>query len=133
MLRFALPLLLGLSFCDRDETVSGYAGTDQGWILAEIDGTAFPARATLHFPEEGRIAGEAPCNSYSGTQAVPYPWFEASAIAATKRACPALDAEAAYFEALGEMTLAEVSGRLLILSNDEGRMMVFRRADQSAN
>jgi heat shock protein HslJ len=40
-------------------------------------------------------------------------------------ACPDLAAESQYLTALGEMTLAEVSGPTLILSNDAGRSMVF--------
>ncbi|SPF78600.1 hypothetical protein ALP8811_02529 [Aliiroseovarius pelagivivens] len=109
----------------KDETISGYANTNTSWKLVELDGASFPAKATISFPEKGRIAGQAPCNSYSGTQSAPYPWFETGPIAATKRACPDLTAEAEFFEALGQMRLAEVSGDTLILSNEDGREMVF--------
>ncbi|WP_422075358.1 META domain-containing protein [Tranquillimonas rosea] len=46
--------------------------------------------------------------------------------AATRRACPALEAERRYFAALREMTLAEVAEGTLILSTPEGRKMVFQ-------
>ncbi|PKP82592.1 MAG: META domain-containing protein [Alphaproteobacteria bacterium HGW-Alphaproteobacteria-2] len=122
-----LPLLLGLSFCAPDETVSGYAGAGSVWRLEEMAGLPAPARVTLGFPAEGRIEGQGPCNAYRGRQTVPYPWFQATDIAATKRACPDLAAEAGYLSLLGEMTLAEVMGDVLILSDETGRTLVFRR------
>lgn len=114
-----------LGYC-KDETVSGYAGTEVTWVLETINHTPFPHRATLTFPEEGRIAGEAPCNSYFAVQTVPYPWFETGPIGSTKRACPNLKSEATYFEALAAMTLSEVAGPTLILSNEAGGQMVFK-------
>lgn len=122
-----LPLLLGLSFCAPDETISGYAGAGSVWRLEEMAGAPAPAHVTLGFPAEGRIEGQGPCNGYRGGQAVPYPWFQVTEIAATKRACPELDAEAAYLRLLSEMTLAEVMGDVLILSDETGRSLVFRR------
>jgi heat shock protein HslJ len=112
----------------KDETVSGYATPGVTWTLAELGGAPYPARATLTFPEEGRIAGEAPCNGYSATQSAPYPWFEAGPIATTKRACPELAAEAAFLDALARVTLAEVTGEVLILSTEDGFEMVFHAA-----
>jgi len=100
--------------------------------LQESEGQALPARATHLFPEEGRSAGEAPCNRYFGTLTDPYPWFKPTGIGATKRACPDLAAEDAFFNALNAMTLAEVAGQTLILSTPEGREMVFT-AQESPN
>ncbi|NDW54669.1 META domain-containing protein [Aliiroseovarius sp. PrR006] len=113
-----------LSAC-KDETISGYADSGAIWSLVELDGVAFPAEATLSFPEKGRIAGQAPCNSYSGSQSAPYPWFETGPILSTKRACADMNAEATFFTALSVMRIAEVSGSTLILSNEDGREMVF--------
>jgi heat shock protein HslJ len=118
-------LLLALVACS-DETISGYADPEAVYTLTEIDGAAYTARATITFPEEGTARGEAPCNSWFASQSAPYPWIELGPIGATRRACPDLDAELAYFEALGTMTLAEVQGPVLILSNDAGREIVFR-------
>ena len=122
----AAILLLALWGC-ADETVSGYAETDATWRLAELDGTPFPARATLRFPEEGAVAGDAPCNAFRGPQTVPYPWIAIGPLAATRRACPDMASETAYLAALEAMTLAEVAGDVLILTDDAGREMVFRR------
>lgn len=126
MLRLPLLFLLFLGLCDRpDETLSGYGAEQATWVLISIDGAPYPARATLTFPEEGKIAGNAPCNSYFGAQSAPYPWFEAPNIASTKRACPDLAAETEYFKALSQMTISEVSETTLILSNDAKRTMIF--------
>lgn len=127
MLRAALvvPLLAGLVDCTGDETLSGYGAADVTWKLIEINGTAFQAEATLQFPEEGKITGEGPCNSFFGAQTLPYPWFMADQIASTRRACPELGSEALMLQTLEKMTLAEVSANVLILSNDAGEQMVF--------
>ena len=66
------------------------------------------------------------CNRWFANQGVPYPWFEISAIGATKMACPDLTAEAQFFSSLEAMTLSEVSGDVLVLSNDAGRSMEFK-------
>jgi heat shock protein HslJ len=121
----ALCLLALLPACQANESVAAYGAADRVWTLTELDGTPFTSRATLAFPKPGRIAGQAPCNRYFATQNVPYPWFQAGPIGATRMACPDLQAETQYFVALSEMTLSEVAGPTLILSNDAGRSMVF--------
>jgi len=129
-MRAALLLIAmsGLGYC-KDETVSGHGGGGATWVLQSIDGTLFSARATLNFPEEGTLAGEAPCNRYSGAQTLPYPWFRAEALITTKRACPDLEAETRYLRALADMTLVEVAGDTLLLTNEAGREMVFRAGE----
>ncbi len=118
-----LPLLL--EGCWTDETVSGYAGGV--FVLEEMRGGAVSERVTISFPEEGAVVGEAPCNGYRARQGVPYPWIQVEGLVATKRACPALDVEAAYFAALRAATLVEASGGVLILSDDAGELLVFRQ------
>jgi len=109
--------------------VSGYSDPKTIWRLIEIDGAAAADVVTLQFPEEGRISGKGPCNRYFGAQTVPYPWFKAEAIGSTKMACPNLASESTYFSALQNMSLAEVAGDTLILSNDAGRTLVFKAQD----
>ena len=99
------------------------------YALSELNGAAFPARATIGFPEEGKVVGDGPCNGYSAAQSAPYPWIALGPVAATKRACPDLEAEVAFFEALSRMTLIEVSGSALILSNDDGESLVFSQTE----
>ena len=118
----AFTLLSLIPACQADETL-------RVWTLSEINGQPFPARATLTLSEKGAISGKAPCNRYSASMTVPYPWFEAGPIRSTKMACPDLTAEAQFFEALGAMTLSEVLGNVLILNTPEGRKMVFKVGD----
>ncbi|NVO57458.1 META domain-containing protein [Rhodobacteraceae bacterium B1Z28] len=130
MTRLILTLpLLAVFQCDRDESVAAYGAADQTWILQEINGQPYPASALLQFPEAGRIEGNAPCNSYQGTLAAPYPWFEIKDLTATRAACAGLEAEGFYFAALMAMTQSEVAGDVLILRNEDGYEMVFKAAE----
>ncbi|KRS11910.1 hypothetical protein XM53_13835 [Roseovarius atlanticus] len=124
-----VPLVVSLLNCSGDETLSGHGAADKTWQLGELDGTAFDATATITFPEEGKIVGEAPCNRYFAAQLQPYPWFEAAEIGTTRRTCPQQVQETAFLDALGAMSLAEVTETTLILSTPEGREMIFRAAE----
>jgi heat shock protein HslJ len=130
MFRFAFLLpFLGFAQCDRDESVAAYGAADQTWALQEIDGLPYDATALIRFPEEGRIEGNAPCNTYSATLNAPYPWFELQNLSATRTACAGLEAEGFYFAALIAMTQSEVSGDVLILRNEDGHEMVFKAVE----
>lgn len=120
-----LAMVAGQSACQADESIARYALADAEYHLVELDGAPFEARATLAFPQAGEVVGQAPCNRYSASQTEVYPWFNAGPIAATRMACPDLDAEAAFFVALEGMTLAEAVDQTLILTNTDGRKMVF--------
>ena len=127
MIRYALALLtLSVGACSSDETLTRYGGAGD-WRLRELDGEAFLANATLSLTEPDRVSGAAPCNRFFGPQSAPYPWFDAGPLASTKRACPDLAEEARFLGALEAMTIAEVSGDILILSNEAGGQMVFTR------
>lgn len=125
-LAFALTLTT-LSACKKDESVAGYDG-GKLWTLTEIDGSVFAARATLQFGEDNKVTGQAPCNTYFGEQTKPYPWIGFDPIGSTRMMCPEMDEETLFFKVLSEMTLAEVSGDIMILSNEAGRQMVFKAA-----
>lgn len=129
-MRLTMLALVGfIPACQADETVTGYGAADATWALVEQNGTPFTARATLNFGEDGQVSGMAPCNRFSTTNTVPYPWFDAGPIVATKMACPDLASETAFFETLRAMTLAEVLGDTLILRNDAGVEMVFKASE----
>jgi len=125
---FALLIPLTLSACKYDETISGYIDADATWTLVELDGEPFMARATIAFPSKGKVTGQGPCNTYGSTQTVPLPWFKLGPIMSTRMACPDLTAEQIFFETLGIMTLAETLNDTMILSNEDGREMVFTSA-----
>ena len=115
-----------LAACGPDETISGYADPKATYVLREIDGAPFASIATIRFPQEGQVAGSGPCNGYTASQSVPYPWFALGPIAATRKACPALGDEGTFFEALATMEFAEVTGDVLILSNGNNQQLVFQ-------
>ncbi|MCV2893078.1 META domain-containing protein [Lentibacter sp. XHP0401] len=121
-----IPALATLPACQPEKAGSGYSGPDTIWKLEAIDGKAFGARATLTFPEAGKVAGQAPCNRYFGEMKAPYPQFDAGMVASTKMACQDLEAEGQFFSALNEMNRTDISGNTLVLSNDAGREMIFK-------
>ncbi len=127
MLRLALISSLALTACPKDETVSGQTDPSDIWLLQTLNGDAISTRITLTFPEKGKIAGDAPCNSYFATQSAPLPWFETGPIGTTKRACPELALESLYFQTLGAMTLIEVQADTLALSNDGDDSLEFSK------
>ncbi|WP_380054712.1 META domain-containing protein [Falsihalocynthiibacter sp. SS001] len=126
MIRSSILLVLALGFCQGDETLTGYGAADVTWSLESLNGTEFPATATLTFPNEGEISGKAPCNGFGGEQSAPYPWFKAENIISTQLACADIEAENTFFSALNSMSISEVAGDTLILSNEDGQEMVFR-------
>lgn len=69
-----------------------------------------------------------PCNRYRASLDVPYPWFGLGPIQHTRAACPELLHEEAYLALLERMSFAEVSGPVLILSNEAGERLDFHRA-----
>ncbi|MDU8912600.1 META domain-containing protein [Aestuariicoccus sp. MJ-SS9] len=127
MRRAIIGLGLFLAGCAGDETLHGYGAAGGSWRLAEVDGLDADGPLSLQFPAPGRVTGQGPCNRFTGAQTAPYPWFDLTGPAMTRRACPELAAEARLVAALQAMTLAEVAGDLLILSNPEGAEMVFTR------
>ena len=126
MKTLAFITALALTACQKDETISGQTSATDTWHLTQLNGDPISTRITLTFPEEGRIAGQAPCNTYFASQTAPLPWFEVKAIAATKRACPDLKLETIYFQTLEKMTLIERTGDALLLSTDGPETLKYR-------
>jgi heat shock protein HslJ len=92
----------------------GLTGTS--WRLVAVNGAPVPPGpdVTLRFTTDG-VAGEAPCNSFSGSAAqdVERGRLEFSRVASTKRACvdPARGAlETTWFNALHGEVLARLEG-----------------------
>lgn len=114
---------------EADQTVRAYAGADRVWTLTELGGEPFTANVTMQFPQATVITGMAPCNSYRAALTLPYPWFNSGPIAATRRACPDMATEFAFFKALEAATLSLVEGDTLTLSDDNKVLLVFKAAD----
>lgn len=96
------------------------------WQLLAIDGVVTETRATLLIGEDGSLAGAAPCNRWSSTNAATLPALELRGIRATRMACDKLEEEQAFFDALSMMTSLEPDGeRNLVLTGPDGRSMEF--------
>ena len=117
--------VLALAACASQETVSQYGGTNYLWKLSEIDGVPVDYAAELSFAADGGVSGEGPCNAFTANQSKPYPWIEIEIDVVEQIYCVDIDREEAFFAALQDMALVEVSGPVMLMSNDAGRQMVF--------
>jgi len=120
-----LAFLFALAACGPDETVSAY-GQGDDYVLQEMNGAVVSVPITLNISDTGQISGQAPCNRYSADQSAPYPWFALGPIISTRAACPDLALEHAYLGLLARMSIVEVSGPVMILSNDADETLVFQ-------
>jgi len=126
MWKWVLALLWACP-CFGDETLTGYAEIGATYRLIEIAQSPAQHHITLEISATKIIAGQAPCNRYSVRVIVPRPWFELSPINRTKRACPALALEAQYFELLARARLIDLHRDQLILSDEDGPLLIFQR------
>lgn len=130
MIRLLGLALIGLiPACQSDETVAAYGASGVTWTLIALNGTPYSARATLTFGDNGQVSGQAPCNRFTFTNGLPYPWFETGPIAATKMACPDLEAEDRFFENLSAMTRVILGDEGMVMANDDGGEMVFTASE----
>jgi heat shock protein HslJ len=123
---FPVLAALSLAACvtpaqSRDEI----AGVD--WHLVGLEGQATGWTASLRF-EGDAVAGKAPCNSWGARNGATLPEVSFAAIRATRMACPDLQAETAFFDALQAMQRAELDQGHLYLIGPEGRIMEFAPA-----
>lgn len=126
MLHLFLSLSFLLSNCAKDETISGYVDSNIEFHLSEFNGRPFGATASIRFPEQGRVTGKAPCNTYAASQSAPLPWLEIGPIRSTRATCDDLVFEIEFFDALTRMNLIETHGEVVILRNEAGEELVFR-------
>ncbi len=108
------------------------AGTE--WVLTDLAGTpALPDRkATLVFPEAGRVAGNGSCNRFTGALTITGDAVKIGPLASTRMACVddnVSKQEDAYLKALGDATgYSYENPYLLIYSKGFGKPLRFVRA-----
>jgi len=124
-----LAAIFALALTFPDETLRRYGGANNDWHLVTLNGVPFNSSASIAFPARHQIAGQGPCNRFSTSNTKPYPWIEIGPIAATRRACPDLDTEAAYFESLRAATIAIIENDTLTLSDEDKTLLVFKARD----
>jgi len=75
------------------------------YSLVALNGQSVQPGITLDLAGDGSFGGNAPCNRYFGNYSAQSDFsFDFSPIGATRRACPALSVESAYFAALDAAT-----------------------------
>lgn len=121
MTRFLLPPLLALSAAACAAVPGGLppatalVGTE--WLLEDLPGLqdADRVRATLAFPERGRVAGHGGCNRFGGEAGFDGASVRFARLVATRRACaPAVMAqERLYLTALEAAERVAVDGDVL--------------------
>jgi heat shock protein HslJ len=107
------------------------------WVLTDLAGTpALPGgKATLAFPEAGRVAGNGSCNRFTGSVVISGDTLKMGPPASTRMACVDNDVskqEDAYFKALNAATrYAYQDPYLLIYAEGFDKPLRFTRAASS--
>jgi len=115
---FILPIALSAQADDP------LVGTQ--WQLIEQGGSAVEAFVTLNFAEQGNVGGNGGCNVYGGSYSLDGDAITFEGIFSTMMACPELDVEQAFFNALSSATTFTLSGdRLIIRYGDADEQLVF--------
>ncbi|TPE48305.1 META domain-containing protein [Amaricoccus solimangrovi] len=96
------------------------------WKLVELDGAPFTANAVATLTEDGRIAGQAPCNTFSAEYGGHWPAITFTPTARTRRACPDLAAENAFFAALGKVNHGEMLEDSMLLTGPDTRLRLVK-------
>jgi heat shock protein HslJ len=132
------PVWLGLQACANSaapaparESVPSLWGTQ--WQLQALGSEPVMAqsRASLHFPQEGRVAGNGSCNRFTGSVTVQGDRLTFGNMASTKMACPgeAMGQERSYMAALQKAQRYEQQGNILLIhTSDMAQPLRFSRA-----
>ena len=101
------------------------AGT---WRLASLEDAEPPGPLSIEF-DGGKASGKAFCNRFFGEYRRDGAILHVGAVAATRMACPQLDAEQQFFGRFTETDTYEIDadGRLTLVDRDGGRGLVFER------
>ena len=128
--------LLLLAACGTKGSGQAEDLTDKFWALTELGGEP-PLAGTgisAQFTDDGRVAGSAGCNRYSGSYTVSGKNITfSSPMAATMMMCDqaVMDQESAYLRALGEAKTFAIQGDQLTLSGEDGAALaVFQVQSQ---
>ncbi|HLH01969.1 MAG TPA: META domain-containing protein [Bryobacteraceae bacterium] len=101
------------------------------WVLEDLGaaGVIDHAEATLSFPEQGRVAGKASCNRFTGTAAIEGNIIKFGPLATTRMMCPEalMNQETKYLKALESAERFERQGSTLLLySKDLAKPLQFK-------
>ena len=89
-----------------------------------------PVEQFVGFKAEGEIVGHGGCNRFFGTYEQTGETLTIGPLASTRMACPHLDAENAFMNALQEARVIEATHLKLLLKNEDGEtVLTLRRRD----
>lgn len=119
-----LPTILG-SIVFLGNISGAHAQKDaQVWVLQSLDGSPPSAEVTLSLSPDGTVSGNSGCNRYTGKNNAELPQLALGPMASTRMACPDLELEATYINALSKATEAiEQDGELLVTGEDDIQMV----------
>ncbi|MCD6287019.1 MAG: META domain-containing protein [Anaerolineae bacterium] len=128
------PLGTVLSGTDDDTTATGIDLVDTTWTLIKMNGEAVTAlaEASLDFATE-QISGIAFCNRFFGPYEQDGATLSFGMLGSTMMACPDMEHEGQYFEALGTVAGYRIDADDLVLTDADGdAVLVFSPAKQAA-
>ena len=124
-----LCLIMCLAACAHRPTVQA-AFLTHTWRLDTLNGRPFDAPVTLDIRRSGLLLGTTPCKRFSGTLIrFPSGW-EFGPIGLHNAPCPQGNAEAAFLQAITQVTRSQVQGVRLILTGP-GVRLDFARLDRA--
>ena len=125
-----LALLAITSFANATEVdMTDFELTGSEWWVEDIDGKGVIDRShtTLHFLEQGAVAGDTGCNRYRGSVEISGASISFGPMAGTRKACvPALmDQETKFYQAIAKVVSWEVPDTgLLHLQDADGKTVI---------
>lgn len=121
-----LCLILLLSACAHRPTVQA-AFLTHDWQLETLNGYPFDVPVTMDIRRSGLVLGTTPCNRFSGTLTrFPSGW-EFGPIGLRNVPCLQGNAEAAFMQAITQVTRSQVQGIRLILTGPATKMVFMRQ------
>ena len=125
-----LALLAITSFANATEVdMTDFELTDTEWWVEDIGGKGVidMAHTTLHFLEQGGVAGDTGCNRYRGSAEISGASISFGPMAGTRKACaPSLmDQEMSFYQAIAKVVSWEVADTgLLHLRDTDGNTVI---------
>lgn len=103
--------------------------TGQTWVLDRLAGEPVTVPVTASF-DAAQVSGVAPCNNFVGNYRRDGDRLSIGPVAATRRACPALDLENRFLTALGNTASVAFTAAQMELRGADGQpLMVFVAAN----
>ena len=131
VLLLALSLLAITSYANAAEVnMTEFELTDTEWWVEDIDGKGMidMSHTTLHFLEQGAVAGDTGCNRYRGSAEISGASISFGPMAGTRKACaPSLmDQEMKFYQAIAKVVSWEVPDTGLLHLRDADGDTVIR-------